>query len=182
MLAERAGVAEGTIYRHFKSKVALLNEVYRDAQHWGTAVLRAETARGLDAPETLRRVARCLTETAAQSPALVRMLLQERGADYGRHLDERSREARQVFRAALQHIVAAGKSDGMVRPGTADLWASVWLTVIGFVAERVCAREWMPDHPHAAAVYEAAWSAVSDKTNPVPVKGPELTERATNDG
>ena len=30
-IAERAGVAEGTIYRHFSSKEQLLNDVYRAA-------------------------------------------------------------------------------------------------------------------------------------------------------
>ena len=34
-IAARAGVAEGTIYRHFSGKEHLLNEVFRGAQRWG---------------------------------------------------------------------------------------------------------------------------------------------------
>ena len=33
ILAKRAGVAEGTIYRHFPSKQALLNAAYQDEQN-----------------------------------------------------------------------------------------------------------------------------------------------------
>src|SRR5260221_4167902 len=33
-IAKKAGVAEGTIYRHFPSKQQLLNELYRAALRW----------------------------------------------------------------------------------------------------------------------------------------------------
>ena len=39
-IAARAGVAEGTIYRHFSGKEHLLNEVYRGAQRWGAGLVR----------------------------------------------------------------------------------------------------------------------------------------------
>ena len=39
-IAARANVAEGTIYRHFPGKEALLNEVYREAQRWASRVVR----------------------------------------------------------------------------------------------------------------------------------------------
>ena len=38
-IAARAGVAEGTIYRHFSGKESLLNEAYREAQRWGAGVV-----------------------------------------------------------------------------------------------------------------------------------------------
>src|SRR4029079_2140035 len=89
-IAARAGVAEGTIYRHFSGKEHLLNEVYRDAQRWGTATVRErETEQGLRAPERLNQIARRLLDAAARDPAMVRMLLRARDEQ---HLDERSRE------------------------------------------------------------------------------------------
>ena len=108
-IAARAGVAEGTIYRHFSGKEHLLNEVFRGAQRWGTTLVR-ESSEGLqDAPARLQQVARRLLETAARDAALTRMLLRHRDEQ---HLDEKSREAEREFRDALQHVVADGRNDG----------------------------------------------------------------------
>src|SRR5215207_8622236 len=127
-IAARAGVAEGTIYRHFSGKEQLLNEAYRGAQHWATGLVREldDADRGLGAGERLQRIARRFFEAAARE-----------------------------FRGALQQVVAGGKSDGVVRAGPAELWAAVWLSVVAFGAERVSAKEWAPDHPQLALVVEA---------------------------
>lgn len=157
-IAAKAGVAEGTIYRHFSGKEQLLNEVYRGAQRWATGLVRElDTDRTLKAPERLHRVARRLLEAAERDPAVVRMLLQNRDE---RHLDSQSREAAREFRDALQQIVAGGKSDGVVRQGPAELWTAVWLALVAFAAERVSAREWTPEHPQVVMTLEAAWAAI----------------------
>jgi AcrR family transcriptional regulator len=161
-IAARAGVAEGTIYRHFTSKEHLLNEVYRGAQKWATGAIREieEQSPGLRAPERLQRVARRFFEAAERDPAALRMLLYN-ASEKG--LDEKSREASREFREGLQQIVASGKSDGLVRPGPADLWASAWLALIAFGGEKVASKEWPVDHPHLQLVIESAWDAVSTK-------------------
>jgi AcrR family transcriptional regulator len=157
-IAARAGVAEGTIYRHFSGKEHLLNEVFRGAQRWGTTIVR-ETAEGQqDTPGRLQQVARRLLETAARDAPLTRMLLRRRDEQ---HLDEKSREAEREFRDALQHLVAAGKSDGKVRSGPAELWTDVWLALVAFIAERVGAREWAPDAPPVGMALDAAWDAIA---------------------
>jgi AcrR family transcriptional regulator len=157
-IAARAGVAEGTIYRHFSGKEDLLNAVYRASQRWALGVIaEAEGDHTAPAPERLQRIARRLLEAAEHDPAGVRMVLQFRD---DRYLDERSREAAREVRGALQQVVAAGKSDGLVRAGPADLWVAVWLAVVTFAAERVWAKEWAPDHPQARQAVEAAWNAI----------------------
>jgi TetR/AcrR family transcriptional regulator, repressor of fatR-cypB operon len=157
-IAARAGVAEGTIYRHFSGKEHLLNEVYRDAQRWGTAAVREpEGERTLRAPERLQQIARRLLDAAAHDPAIVRMLLRARDEQ---HLDERSREASREFREALQQVVAGGKSDAFVRQGPAELWTEVWLTLVSFATERVGAQEWTPDGSQVAMTLQAAWDAI----------------------
>jgi TetR/AcrR family transcriptional regulator, repressor of fatR-cypB operon len=157
-IAARAGVAEGTIYRHFSGKEHLLNEVYRDAQRWGTAAVREpETERSLPASERLRQIARRLLDVAARDPALVRMLLRVRDEQ---HLDERSRQSSRDFREALQQVVAGGKSDGLVRQGPAELWTEVWLALVTFAAERVGAKEWTPDGSQVTMTLQAAWDAI----------------------
>jgi len=159
-IAAKAGVAEGTIYRHFTSKEHLLNEVYRGAQKWAVSVVKEieDTEKGLKAPERLVRLARRFFEAADRDPAALRMLLLVREE---RNLDEKSREAAREFREALQQVVASGKSDGLVRPGPADLWSAVWLSLVTFGAEKVASREWDVNHPHLALVVAAAWNAVA---------------------
>ncbi len=155
-IAERAGVAEGTIYRHFSSKEQLLNDVYRAAHRWATTLV-VETEGPYRTQDRLQRIGRRLLEGAERDPAGARMLLQSREDQY---LDDRSREAAREFRGMLQQVIAAGKSDGAIRPGPADLWAAVWLALVGFAAERVAAREWTVEQPQAAQVLEAAWDAI----------------------
>ena len=151
-------MAEGTIYRHFSGKEHLLNEVFRNAQRWGTTLVR-ESSEGLaDAPARLQQVARQLLDTASRDAALTRMLLRHREEQ---HLDEKSREAEREFRDALQHVVADAKSDGLVRSGPPELWTDVWLALVAFVAERVGAREWSPDAAPVGMALDAAWDAIA---------------------
>jgi AcrR family transcriptional regulator len=163
-IASRAGVAEGTIYRHFSGKEHLLNEVYRSAQRWGTGLVReSESEASVKARERLLQLARRLLEAASLEPALTRMLLRSRD---DQHIDERSREAAKEFRESIQEIVADGKSDGIVRSGPAELWSQVWLALIAFAAERVSTKEWTPDSNSAGLTLDAAWDAIEARMSP----------------
>jgi AcrR family transcriptional regulator len=168
LIAERAGVAEGTIYRHFSSKEHLLNEVFRGTQRWATGVVKEVDAdRTLKAPERLTRIARRCVETAERDPAGARMLLRQRD---GKFLDVPSRDAAREFREAVQQVVAAGKADGMVRAGPAELWTAVWLVILAFIIERVSSREWTMDQPQVGQAIDSAWSAIAAPALPAPGK------------
>lgn len=171
ILAERAGVAEGTIYRHFKSKRALLNAAFQDAQRWGTqSVAAAGTGQAAD---RMTRLGREWLAVAEQDPARMRLLLAWRLAS---ELDESSRAAAAEFRQGVERLVALGKQEGTIRPGVVELWATVWLTLVTSAVERVAAREWTAAHPHAAAVVEAAWEAIAaHRPAPARVAGPVTT-------
>lgn len=159
MIAERAGVAEGTIYRHFNGKEHLLNEIFRGAQRWAVKLIKeTEADRSLAARDRLHRIARHLVESGERDPAAMRMLFYSREDT---HLDERSREASREMRETLQQVVAAGKSDGRIRSGPAELWSAVWLALVQFAVERACAREWPADHPHVGMTLDAAWDAIT---------------------
>lgn len=158
-IAARAAVAEGTIYRHFSGKEELLVSAYREAQVWGLEQIKGEeTDRSLPPKERLLGLARRLVSSAQSDPAMTRMLLRRRDE---RYLDDAGRQAAREFREALQQIVASGKSDGLVRPGPADLWTAIWLALVAFTAERVSAGEWTPEHPQVALALGAAWDAIS---------------------
>jgi hypothetical protein len=85
------------------------------------------------------------------------MLLRSRDE---RRLDAESREGARAFRRALQQVIASGTSDGAVRGGPAELWAAVWLALVGFTVERVAAREWAAEQPEVRQVLAAAWDAI----------------------
>jgi len=164
MIAERAGVAEGTIYRHFTGKEHLLNEIYRGAQRWATRQVKdMESDRTMKPADRLIRFARTLADAAERDPAVVRMLFYP--VDDA-HLDDKSREANHELGEALQQVVAMGKSDGIVRAGPADLWASLWYALIEFVVMRISAKEWTADHPQVSMALEAAWDAIAAKNEP----------------
>jgi AcrR family transcriptional regulator len=158
-IAARAGVAEGTIYRHFSGKEHLLNEVYRGAQHWGAGLVKEGEPNGhRSVAERLTGIARRLLDAASRDPSLTRMLLRNRDEQ---HLDERSREAAREFRQSLRQVVAGGGSEGMVRTGPIELWTDVWLTLVAFAAERVGAREWESESPQIGLTLDAAWNAIA---------------------
>jgi TetR/AcrR family transcriptional regulator, repressor of fatR-cypB operon len=160
-IAARADVAEGTIYRHFSGKEELLLAAYREAQAWGLELVRAQEGDKVLPPrDRLLGVAQRLVSAAQRDPAMIRMLLRRRDEGY---LDDGSRGAAREFREALQSIVASGKSDGLVRPGPAELWTSVWLALVAFATERVSAKEWTPDHQQVGLTLEAAWDAIAER-------------------
>jgi AcrR family transcriptional regulator len=168
-LARGAGIAEGTIYRHFTGKQHLYNVVYQATQAWA-ADLVAEVDRdhGPDARVRLERIARRLTESADRDPAAVHMLLARPASGL---LDDTSRVAAGRFNAAVERIVAEGKAAGTVRSGPADLWATVWLEVVALALHRITRKEWQPDSPHTRQTLEAAWAAIAgdgaaDRPNP----------------
>ena len=158
-IAARAGVAEGTIYRHFSGKEHLLNEVYRGAQRWGADLVREPAGEHpLSTADRLRAIGGRILEVAVEDPSLARMLLRSREEQ---HLDERSREASREFKGALQEVVAGGREEGRVRQGPPELWTDVWLALVGFAAERLSAREWESDSAYVGLTLDAAWDAIA---------------------
>ena len=159
-IAKKAGIAEGTIYRHFTSKQHLVNELYRAAQRWATTVVQdaaydreARTARA-----QLTAIAHGLIEGAAQETAVVKLGLLERLDGV---LDEDSRKARREFHVAVERVVAEGKAQNAVRTGAVEIWADVWLATLGHALQKVVAGDWKPADAGVRLVIDAAWKAIS---------------------
>jgi AcrR family transcriptional regulator len=158
-IAKKAGIAEGTIYRHFASKQHLVNELYRAAQRWAARVVQ-ETARDPEAGTAraqLTAVALGLVEGATQETAIVKLGLLEPLSV----LDDESRKTERDFRMALERIVAEGKAQGTVRAGAVDVWAGVWLSVISHALRKIVAAEWKPGDTSVRLVIDAAWRSIS---------------------
>jgi len=159
-IAKKAGIAEGTIYRHFASKQQLLNELYRAAQRWAANVVR-EAGRDPGAGVVraqLTAVAHGLVEGAASDTAVVKLGLLE---PHGALLDDESRKTAREFQVALERIVAEGKAQGTVRTGAVEIWAGVWLATISHALQKIVAGAWKPGDTGVRLVIEAAWRAIS---------------------
>ena len=159
-IAKKAGIAEGTIYRHFASKQQLVNELYRAAQRWATKIVQ-ETARDPDpgtARAQLTAVAHGLIEGAAHDTAVVKLGLLDRLDGV---LDEESRKTAREFRVALERVVAEGKAQNAVRAGAVEIWAGVWLATVRHALEKVAAGDWKPADAGVRLVVDAAWRAIS---------------------
>ena len=159
-IARKAGVAEGTIYKHFRSKQHLLNELYRGAARWAGRAAEEADAQPGPVRERLQALAQRLVAGAAQDPAVIQLYFVSRLTPL---LDDKSRDAGREFHTALERLLARGKADGVIRPGAAEVWAGVWLAVVRQAMERVLVREWGETSPGVRQSVEGAWSAIAAK-------------------
>jgi|SRR5579859_165855 len=157
-IARKAGVAEGTMYRHFDGKQELLNELYRASARWAMRLIEEADARGGSAHDRLARLGHALVVGAARDPAVVQIFLLDR---HGALLDAESRDAAHAFRIAFERLLAQGKAEGTVRPGAAGVWAGAWLAVVVQALDRVVSRDWTETHAGIKLSLDAAWSAVA---------------------
>ncbi len=156
-ISKKAGVAEGTIYRHFHGKQHLLNELYRGAARWAGALVKDADALQVGPREKLAELGRGLVAGAAREPAVARLFFIQR---HGELLDDESRKTARDFRLALESLVAQGKADGSVKPGAAEVWAAVWLSAVTLAIDRVSAKEWPETHAGVVLALEGAWDAI----------------------
>lgn len=163
-IAAKAGVAEGTIYRHFASKEQLLNEIYRAGVRVFVTIVR-EQPTALPCAERLQRIAASWRDVAVRNPPLVRLVFVSRIRTL---LDARSRDAAKELRGEIEQLIASGKAAGQVRLGAVDVWADVWLQVIALMLERVANREWVPEQAGPRLAVESAWAAITATTAPAP--------------
>ena len=174
-IAARAGVAEGTIYRHFSSKQHLLNEVYRGSVRVFLNIMR-DTPAHTPCRERLRQIALAWRDIAEQNPALVRLVFVARVRAL---LDTKSSEIRQELRGKVKRIIASGKAAGQVRPGPAELWADVWLHLIALMLERVASREWAAEYSGTQSLVDVAWQTMGRSILDAQAESP--TPRASRD-
>ncbi|MDX1382686.1 MAG: TetR/AcrR family transcriptional regulator [Thermoanaerobaculia bacterium] len=135
LVAERAGVAAGTIYRYFPGKQGLVNAVYR---RWKQALAEA-VLDGLDGegdPETAFREAWArLCAFVVAHPKAFAFLETHHHAPY---LDAESRQASLRLDTAIAEVVAGWQRRGAVRTGDPPtLVAQVYGGLVGVARLRL---------------------------------------------
>lgn len=128
-VAARAGVAAGTVYKHFDSKAALVAEVFRDVVGREVHAVRDAVDREDSVADRLAAVVHTFAGRALKSPRLAYALLTE-PVDPG--VDELRLEFRTAFRDIVAGIVADGVRTAAVPPQNP---AVVSAAVVGAIGE-----------------------------------------------
>ncbi|MEH0844865.1 TetR/AcrR family transcriptional regulator [Micromonospora sp. CPCC 205711] len=128
-VAERAGVATGSVYRHFPTKADLFAEVFRTASQREVDAVARAAALEASAAEQMAAVVETFSGRALQSPRLAYALLAE-------PVDPAVDAERLVFRRAYAELiaghVAAGVASGELPPQDPELTATA---LVGALAE-----------------------------------------------
>lgn len=121
-IAERAGVAESALYRHYPSKEVLAQELYQHFIDRYARRLATVAASGSPPLDKLRAVVRMVLETyRAQPQALVFAVLSTH-----QRLPEVA-EGTTYPLDVVESVVAEGQRAGVVREGRANLLAAIFM-------------------------------------------------------
>jgi AcrR family transcriptional regulator len=126
-VAERAGVASGTVYNHFDAKAGLITELFTAVVGREVDVVRANASRG-SAAERLRSVIETFGGRALKAPRQAYALLAE-PVDPG--VDALRLRFRESFRDVLADAVAYGVATGELPPQNPAIVAAALVGAIG---------------------------------------------------
>jgi AcrR family transcriptional regulator len=127
-VAERAGVAAGSVYNHVGGKGELVGEVFRTVVGREVAAVRAAAAGAGSAAEQVSAVIETFAGRALKQPRLAFTLLAE---PVDAEVDALRLRFRRAFADELAGAVARGVSAGELPPQNADVVAAALVGAIG---------------------------------------------------
>jgi TetR/AcrR family transcriptional regulator, fatty acid metabolism regulator protein len=132
-IAERAGIAYGLVYHHFRNKEEILSAIF--SERWAQYVAYLEEVAGTPAPfrERMRRLIHFWVETYRQDNDLMTVMINEITRSY-EFLESHDITAVLVAFDPIERIIVEGRANGEVR---ADLDARLATYVVLGVAEMV---------------------------------------------
>jgi len=157
-IADAAGVAEGTLYRHFPSKDDLLIEVYRALKAEILAAVRTDEPASAPPEDQLMRFWRSAFD--AYRVDRDAFMFGQRFAE-SELAKREGGEAAERFRSALEAIHAAGLARGRFKPAPIELLASLFWAPIGhMLKQEIAGRQWTDQELDLAArSIAASWGA-----------------------
>lgn len=126
-VAARAGVAAGTVYKHFDGKVALIAEVFRSIVTHEVEVVREAAATGT-AAECTTAVLETFARRALKSPRRAYVLLAE---PVDPVIDDLRLEFRRAFRDVITAAISRGVATGELPPQNASVVAAALVGALG---------------------------------------------------
>lgn len=127
-VAARAGVAAGTVYRHFDGKADLVAELFQEVAGREVDAVRVAVAGTTGVTAQATAVIDTFSGRALKSPRLAYALLAEPVAP---GVDALRRQFRTAFRDVIAAVVARGVASGELPPQNADVVAAALVGAIG---------------------------------------------------
>jgi AcrR family transcriptional regulator len=158
LVAARAGVGAGTVYRYFESKEALGNAAFRACKESLGRVLVEELPAGLPAREHFRRLWEGLARYAAAHPAAFHFLELQHHEDY---LDPESRAASAALSERVADWVREAQGAGAVRGGPPEQLIALALGAFVGLVKDSCAGRFAFDEAAVARGEEAVWALLA---------------------
>lgn len=112
MIAERAGVADGTIYRYFKNKEELVNTLFIEKKQEMTAYVTRPFAAGLSIKDKLVAVGVRFLEFAEQQPKTIQFLERNHHESY---LNDDAKACEMPLLQFVMGILEEGKAQGIIK-------------------------------------------------------------------
>ncbi len=153
-VAERAGVAVGTIYRSFPSKEALANAVFARGKQQLLEAVTAEVTGGGPARDEVLAMWRGLAGFARANPDAFAFLEHQQHAGY---LDAGSREVSARVERAACGVVERGQSRGEIRPDDPGLLVAMVFGAFVGLSKACRATETVLSPAVIQASGKAAW-------------------------
>lgn len=156
-IARAAGLAPSSLYRHFESKEALVNELYRAAKGRLMAALAPALQGELEARAIFRRFWHRLVQLARESPEVIVFLEHHHHGDY---LDEASQRLEARTFEPFYAVLATEQAQAALAPLPPEAtMAIVWGAFSGlFRAHRLGHLRW--DDALLAETEDRVWRAI----------------------
>jgi AcrR family transcriptional regulator len=160
-IAERAGVSEGALYRHYPSKEAVAHALFDE--HMGAYAARLRSVADTDqtVEQRLRSVIRTSFESYRANPDGINFILLQKPRLIAGWLPNPAFPL-----DIIEEIIREGQRQGVLRDGQPNLLAAIFLgcllrpVIVSQLAEPG-ALDLLHDRHHDRVIEDAAWAAVA---------------------